>query len=315
MAKIIIEEINRLGHVIHRHVYDQLPIKIGRGYANDLILSDPYVSPEHVIVDESDTGWLIEDQDSENGIKYRLHSTQSRANHLSSGDEIIVGRTRLRLVSPWHKVGQTHMLPTKASLPKIIAQPGIAATVVVATFIFLLLDAHLTTQITTGFEKLLARTLPTFIFALAWAGIWTFVGRVITHRASFVPHFIAALLTFIISMAIAVISEYLTYNLNGELAATLFEFIVIGFTLAGLFYINLSNSTNVVKRSTLIISHSVAWSLLIVGLFMQYVNKPDFIHSPEYPKYLKPPFAKLAHSKSPERFLKDSEQIFVEKPQ
>jgi len=313
MAKIIIEEINRLGHVIHRHRFDQLPVRIGRGYRNDLILGDPYISPEHVIIDESDTGWLIEDLESENGIKFRLHSTQSRANHLLSGDEIIIGRTRLRLVSPWHSVGKTHLLPTSTSLPKIISQPAVAITTVIIAMVLLLVDAQLTISVKTGFEKLFASALPTFIFALAWGGIWTFVGRVITHRASFLPHFTAALLTFVISMIVAAASEYITYNMNNEMSATLFEFIIIGFTLAGLFYINLTNSTNITKSSALTISHSVAWSLLLVGLFLQYVNKPDFVHSPDYPTHLKPPFAKIAHSKSPDEFLKASEFLFEKK--
>ncbi|WP_455223119.1 FHA domain-containing protein [Kaarinaea lacus] len=310
MAKIIIEEINRLGHVISRHKFDQLPISIGRSYQNDLILSDPFVSPEHVIVRETDQGWLVEDQNSENGVKLRLHSSPSQTDCLQSGDDIILGRTRLRLFSPAHPVVATHLLPTKASLPQIIARPIIATTTIILVFVILFLDEQLTASKQIGIDKLLANSLPTFMFALVWAGIWTFVGRVITHRASFLPHFIAALMLLMISMLTANISEYLIYNLNSDLAATLFEFIVVGAALAGLFYINLVNSTNVSRRTVIVTSHSIAWSILLVGLFMQYVNKPEFSASPEYPTQLKAPFAKLAAGKTPDEFLKDSEKIF-----
>ena len=108
-------------------------------------------------------------------------------------------------------------------------------------------------------------------------------------------------------------SEYLSYNLNNELLSTAVEFFVVGFTLVGLFYINLSNSTNVIRRSVIVISHSVAWSLLLIGLFMQYVNKPDFVPSPEYPTHLKAPFAKLARSVSAAQFLQDSDYLFSQK--
>ena len=311
MAKIIIEEVNRLGHVISRHKYDQLPIHVGRGYQNDLILSDPFVSSEHVIISEAENGWLAEDQNSENGIKLKLHSTGSQANLLHSGDEIILGRTRLRLLSPQHPVADTHLLPTRASLPKIISQPAIATATVIITLVILILDTQLSSTKQMGFDKLLANSLPTFIFALVWAGIWTFVGRVIIHRASFLPHFIAALMIFLISMLTATVTEYITYNSSGELFATLFEFLIIGFSLAGLFYINLSNSTNISRRSILVTSHSVAWSMLLVGLFMQYVNQPEFRASPDYPTELKAPFAKLATSKTMDEFLKDSEFVFI----
>jgi hypothetical protein len=311
MAKIIIEEINRLGHVVSRHAFDQLPVAIGRGYQNDLILSDPFVSPEHIIIRGAEEGWMVEDRGSENGVKFRLHSPKSRPDRLTSGDDIILGRTRLRLYAPAHPVVKTLILPTKATLPQIIARPVVAAAAVILALAILLLDEQLTAAKNTGIDKLLASTLPTFLFALAWAGVWTFVGRVITHRASFLPHFIAALILLTISMLTATLSEYLTYNLNGEWAATIIEFIIVGVALAGLFYVNLTNSTNISRRSIIISSYSVAWSMLLVALFLQYVNQPEFSASPEYPTELKAPFAKFATSKTPDEFLKDSEKLFT----
>jgi len=310
MAKIIIEEVNRLGHVTGRHSFDQFPVNIGRGYQNDLIIDDPYVSSEHVCIHESENGWLVEDKQSDNGVKYRLHSTQSHINHLNSGDEIILGRSRLRLLSPWHPVARTHLLPTKTSLSKLLAHPAVATGAIVFAFVLLISENYFSTPVKTGFEKLLASAFPTFIFALAWAGIWAFVGRVIIHRARFLPHFTAALLVFIISMITSTASEYISYNLSTTFPATLIEFFVIGFTIAGLFYINLANSTNLNRRSNLITSHAVAWSMLIMGLFMQYVNKPEFSPAPEYASELKPPFAKVVSSQSLEDFIKESEFVF-----
>jgi len=310
MAKIIIEEVNRLGHITGRHIFDEFPVSIGRGYQNDLIIDDPYVSSEHLSINETDNGWLVEDKQSENGIKFRLHSTQSHVNHLNSGDEIILGRTRIRLLSPRHPVPKTHLLPTRTSISKILSQPLVAVSTVLLAIVLLLTEAQLSIPVKTGFEKLLASIFPTFIFALMWAGIWAFVGRVITHRASFLPHFVAAILVFVISMSASTISDYLTYNLSVTLPATLIEFVIIGFTIAGLFYINLSNSTNLNRRSSLITGHAVAWTMLMLGLFMQYVNKPDFSHSPEYASQLKPPFAKVATSKNLDEYIKASETVF-----
>lgn len=313
MAKIIIEEINRLGHIIGRHSYEEFPVNIGRGYHNDLIIDDPFVSSEHASISENESGWLVEDRQSENGIKYRLHSTQSHFNHLNSGDEIIIGRTRLRLLSPWHPVAKTHLLPTRTSLPKILAHPLVASVTILVALLMLLLDNQLSIAVKTGFEKKVASTFPTFIFALVWAGIWAFVGRVITHRASFLPHFIAALMVFIITMITTTISAYLTYNTSVSFPSTLFEFVVIGFTIAALLYVNLANSTNLNRRTNLVTSHAAAWTMLLMGLFMQYVNKPDFSHSPDYASDLKPPFAKVVSSQSLDEFIKESETVFSDR--
>jgi pSer/pThr/pTyr-binding forkhead associated (FHA) protein len=311
MATIIIEEINRLGHVTQRHKFDHLPIAIGRGYQNDLILDDPHVSPQHFVIHDDENGWRAEDCNSDNGIKIKSNSDVVSDGLLHSGDDIILGRSRLRVLSPHHPVAATHLLPTRATIAKIISQPGIAITTIIVAIAIVLLDTHLTTTRETGFEKLLANALPTFIFALAWAGIWAFVGRVIIHRAAFVPHFIAAVLVFIASLLSANGGEYLTFNLNNELPATIVELIVIGFALAFMFYINLTSSTNLDKRTSLITGHAVAWSMLLVGLFMQYVNRPEFVASPDYPTQLKPPYVKVSGSKTVDEFLKDSEPLFI----
>lgn len=310
MARIIIEEVNRLGHVIGRHSFEQFPVTVGRGYQNRLIIDDPYISAEHVCINETENGWLIEDRQSENGVKYRLHSEYSQPGQLNSGDEIIIGRTRLRLLSPTHPVAKTHLLPTRTSLSKLLANPIAVISTIVITIILLLLEYQLSIPVKTGTEKLVASMFPTFLFALTWAGIWAFVGRVIIHRATFLPHFVAALVVFIISMITATISEYLVFNLNDKTVATILEFIVIGFTIAGLLYVNLTNSTNLNKKSNLITSHCVAWSMLLMGLFMQYVNQPEFRHSPDYPSQLKPPFAKISTSKSLDEFIQESEEVF-----
>lgn len=310
MARLIIEEVNRLGHVTGRHSFEQFPVTVGRGYQNNLIIDDPYISADHIHIDETETGWQIEDQQSENGVKYRLHSNQSQPGNLNSGDEIIIGRTRLRLLSPAHPVAKTHLLPTRASVSKLLANPAAVITTIGITILLLLIDYQLSIPVKTGTEKLIASMFPTFLFALTWAGIWAFVGRVIIHRATFLPHFVAALVVFIISMITATISEYLVFNLSDKTVATIFEFIIIGFTIAGLFYVNLTNSTNLNKKSNLITSHCVAWSMLLMGLFMQYVNKPEFSHAPDYASQLKPPFAKVATTKSLEDFIKDSEKVF-----
>ena len=111
-------------------------------------------------------------------------------------------------------------------------------------------------------------------------------------------------------MVTSTFSEYLSYNINNDLAGTILEFAVVGFSLAGLLYINLSNSTNIARQSILVISHSIAWSMITIGLFMQYVNQPEFTANPEYPTKLKAPFAKFAQTNTVDEFLKASETLF-----
>lgn len=310
MPKLVIEEINRLGHITNRHVFNSLPIAVGRAYHNDLILSDVHVSPEHLVVREDGEAYAIEDKDSHNGIKYRLHSPESKPGRLVSGDDIIIGRTRLRLVSPWHPVPDTHLLPSKTSVSRLLARPGVAILVVAFAIVVMLAEANLESRKDVGFVKLLAFTLPTLVVITIWGGIWTFVGRVITHRANFLPHAIAATLFMIFVSTITTISHYMTYNLNDVLLSSIFEFVFIGMAGVMLLYINLTNSTNINQKTRFHVSHGVTWSVLLIGMFLQYTAQPDFRPSPSFPAIIKPPFAKLAPSQSVDSFLRNSEFIF-----
>lgn len=310
MTKIIVEELNRLGHVTHRHRYHSLPIKVGRAYHNDLILSDAYVCPEHLVIDEADNGWQIEDKSNQNGVKFKRHSEHSHSNQLHSGDDIIIGRTRLRLFSPWHTVPEAHTLSVDNTLSHFISRPIIATTLIITAVFLLILNAQLASTQSLTMIKLVAANLPAFFVVLFWGGLWTFVGRTIIHRASFLPHFIAAVLLLIASLLVATLSSYIAYTLNDRTIATLFEFVFMGIAVVMLVYINLSNSTHITRSARLIISHSIAWSLLLFGLFMQYAAQPEFNPTPEYNAELKPPFAQLVPSKSPDAFLTNSEWIF-----
>ena len=68
MAELIVEELNRLGHIVNRYKIEEFPASLGRGFDNDIILDDPYVSPHHVSILPDENGWQIIDEDSLNGI-------------------------------------------------------------------------------------------------------------------------------------------------------------------------------------------------------------------------------------------------------
>ena len=143
MAKLIVEVVNRIGHVTERHRFEDFPIKVGRNYQNDLILPDVHISPNHLLIHESEQGWTVEDLDSHNGIQLKTHSTGTTPNHAASGDDIIIGKTRLRLFSPWHPVTTTHPLPLTDEIAQLFNRPYIALLILFVTlFVFIMDEAN-----------------------------------------------------------------------------------------------------------------------------------------------------------------------------
>lgn len=91
-----VEIINGSGEVQTRHKLTDLPIRLGRGYHNDIILDDPHIAAEHAIVEADENGTLnLRDLGSHNAIKmHGKHYTLLSLN----GDTIFqLGQTRLRL--------------------------------------------------------------------------------------------------------------------------------------------------------------------------------------------------------------------------
>ena len=84
MAKVIIEIFKTSGFRGDYKVFEGSAIKIGRGYQNDLILSDPYVSADHAVLRIGEDGWVLEDLQSENGTSVNGANVGINANVLNS---------------------------------------------------------------------------------------------------------------------------------------------------------------------------------------------------------------------------------------
>lgn len=313
MAKLIIEVINRLGHSTERFKIDELPIRIGRAYNNDIILSDPHVSPEHLFIRDGDEQWQVEDCGSLNGVQIKHHSNHSDAMTIHSGDDVIIGRTRLRFYSPWHPIPETHVMPTGEYIEKLIGRPIVALSLFLLTMIVLIVNSKLLTSTTVATEKLIASALPVMVSVLAWAGIWAFAGRVMRHRTHFLTHFSITTLFAISLVILNNMGEYIAFITNSALASRLFEFLLMGLCLFTLLNVNIENATSAARKTRYLMSHTLTWGLLIFSMFMDYASQPDFVHSPRFPAQLKPPFAKLAPSVSYDEFIKDSKIIFAVK--
>jgi pSer/pThr/pTyr-binding forkhead associated (FHA) protein len=79
------------------HRLDALPLTLGRGYANDLIVDDPYLDARHARIAGADGGGLlVEDLGSVNGVVDGGAVRRAAAVAVRPGAAVRVGRTTLR---------------------------------------------------------------------------------------------------------------------------------------------------------------------------------------------------------------------------
>src|SRR5579875_304180 len=93
-----VEILARNGDVLQRQRVDALPIRLGRGYDNDVVIDDDYAAPSHAVVeaDENNAGApLLRDLGSRNGI---VHAGRRRHSIVLDGDTVVrIGHTSIRV--------------------------------------------------------------------------------------------------------------------------------------------------------------------------------------------------------------------------
>lgn len=102
---VIIEQLGTTNNVLERQRFDATRVSLGRGFDNDVILTDEHVDAHHarVQVDEEGGLWL-EDLDSVNGIRRPRHKQRLERTRIRSGEVFLVGRSRVRVYDSDHSV-------------------------------------------------------------------------------------------------------------------------------------------------------------------------------------------------------------------
>jgi hypothetical protein len=132
MTKFVIEVFSgRNSKQSTRHSFsNKEQITLGRSLGCDLIIDDPHACAEHVTISYSD-GLKIEDLDSHNGIRVNKKTIKTKSHELTSGDEIHIGYTKIRVFSSDHDIEPTRIINWVNHCHTFLAKPLIAFLLVV----------------------------------------------------------------------------------------------------------------------------------------------------------------------------------------
>jgi hypothetical protein len=313
MPQIIIEEYARGSAHNCYHRVEKLPATIGRAFNNDIVLSDPYVSPIHLTIDKSGNGWVATDLGSENGSFIRKNRRIDGAAEVVSGDLITVGRTQLRLWSPEHIVPDALPLPARQSPVHRFMAPLLAIAGLIVVSMALTLQQFLECSNQKNTVSLFASGLPYLFYPLLWAGMCACAGYIVRRRAFFSLQLIVADCAFLSVLALTLLSEYVDYFSSSVRAADLVQYSGMVAISAILLYINLSLATGNAGLRRAVISTVIGGGIIAAVALTDYASRIENRLTPEYSQTLKPPYAPVARSISPEQFIRESEHLFDEK--
>ncbi len=309
MAKIVIEITYHRGHKEH-FTFNSEQITIGRGYKNDVIIADPYLSAEHAVLSHDEDGWHIEDASKENGIFIKRLDRNCVKALLASGDEIILGKTTLRIFSPSHPVEPAKRLVHPHRLFKKTGKHRNGWILLLLAFSLYSLCAYLRSSRKISIPELLLSGTAVIIAIVIGAGIWAFIGHLIKSKSRFI-HQISIFSVFFLSLQlINEAQSILGYLTSSIFAVRIASAITIPLSVSLLLAANLYIATNISFQKRAIASGIIGLFICAVMFLMFFSDKNEFKRGPEYFSGLKPPLIKIVPSKTVPQFIEKSRRIF-----
>ena len=178
-----IEVLARNGDVLSRQRCDTLPVTIGRGYDNDIILDDAHTAAHHAVLESGEDGALaLRDLGSRNGIV--LHGRREQRVAVDGSTVVRLGHTRLRIRDVHFPVEQEITDTTMHAWEGGV--PAVAGLALIALFV----GVEQALADTESFQaiKYLLTIAAGLGAGLVWSGFWALVNRLFGGHARLGRH-------------------------------------------------------------------------------------------------------------------------------
>jgi len=309
---VIVEVLEKSGKVHERARFTHFPATIGRGYDNDMILSDEFVSPHHAQILLDETGQpVLADLDSENGT-YLLPAMLSIRQPLALGEETLLrfGQTLVRFRRAEFPVAATRIDTLAHShLTRFFSSAWMLTALGMLLLGILGFHAYQLSAQQIKLSKLLLETLEIAIFVPVWAGLWAILSRVFAHHTAYVSHAVITCLAVISFFAVDTLAEYYAFGFSAQLSAEIIFHTIFGLIVALVLYGHLRFATLLSPKRIGVFSVMIAAGVVALSGFTTYVQSLDFNDTLPYPPELKPAQFRMVQEQSLDTFIRAVDQL------
>jgi hypothetical protein len=301
---IWVEILNRHRDVIARFRCAGPVVRIGRGYDNDVVLDDPYVAVNHVVVFRDDAGRLVgDDRGSVNGMFLDRDRTRQERIVIDGERPIRIGHTYLRIREASHAVEPERVGRSESRALPIVLAAVFGVAILAIEVVTLWLGAIGEPKASNYLTPLLGAA----VVVVVWVGVWALLSRVYSGRARFAHNLVialAAILGFSIYNEIAQFSAFaLTWR-----AAVNYEYVAMWSILAACCFFHLRE----VGPSRLKLKGAVVASLLALVIGIQTLQQSEAFYDSGRQNTihrLMPPALRLAPVRDERTFFSEIEQL------
>lgn len=259
--RYFVELLTRAGELKQRYAFSTLPITLGRGYDNDLILDDAHTAVHHAVIEADEAGVLVmRDLGSLNGMVNQGRRLTSMT--LVGTEEIRLGQTHLRVRTADFSVTSTE-IKNGESYRWEGWQPAVAGFGLMT--LLALFSAWESATSALSAASMLLTVMMLLAMGLVWSGLWTIVNRLFDGHLRFGRHSLitgAGLLTIEI---VEQLTHFLAYALAWD-ALSRYQAYLLLMLVGGVVYLHLITIKPNLKRRMLVTMSVLV--VLAIGLQM-----------------------------------------------
>ena len=308
--EIIIEEITRGHKLLGRHRFSNQIINIGRGYDNDVIISDPHVCADHLQLQFDGEDWFVQDQGSINGSFFDGKKEKTLQHKVRSGDIIRIGKSQLRLLFPTHAVAESLAISPFENLINVMRHPAaLAFNVIVFTLIACwVINLNNIEEVT--LTQLLVPTIGLTLGFVFWPVILALISHLTKHEARFWSQMGISFFFFNLMWLSDALEYIIHFNTSSSFSLSWLMTTVSLVIAFGLFWLNCYVGFHTSARRRNIISASLVLLLFGSSFIIQLSQKPDFNPHPKFNTTIISPMFLFTSSSDVETFVNDSKALF-----
>ena len=308
MGKVILETIQRGVHSYHK--IESFPVTMGRAFDNDIILQDVTISPHHLVLDQVDGKYVIQNLSTENGTTLEGKSLGSEAVTLDVPSSFKLNNLKARLLSTDMPVEETYVQSCSGFFC-FFSSPVWAALLLLATVAIFFLERFLDTPVAKEPLYYLSNVLPSVWTLLGITVVISGITRISTHRWEIIPAISIASLVFLVPQIFEYLGHFVSYLFTadsfGSWLQNIASFMIIPLLLA-VFIVKTIHVKWLPALGVAALVYSPFLAYQVIGLVDDLNLKSGFSEVPTYSQTLLPNDVRLNATISLDDFIKEADK-------
>ena len=286
-------------------------VKIGRALDNDVIIDDPYVDAHHLVLDVTDPEhWFARDLGSANGT-YKGRNDIDTAS-IVSGDEMLVGKTRIRIFRRDHQVTPVRSLRDLEHLLLGFGGVGTMIGLMLVTAAVPMIGLYLASGGVDLSPDIYMRAGSSILLtALVAAAVWALVARVLRGESRFRVFFSITMFMAVVSDLARPVINMVFYNFPGSHGGEVVGLLLTALMMGLYIYLVLLLATRLRSHLSQAIAVVLATAFIATYAITEYSIRDTFHGFPDYDGRVYAPAVLFRQGESTAAFVGQMPDVFA----